>query len=92
MKAKNQAKKTVRRSTTRTAATRTATPAPKAPKTTPSVRSPEPMLASLPTTNDVQGMIADAAYYRAEKRGFIPGHELEDWLLAERSVNDQIGI
>ena len=31
-------------------------------------------------------MIAEAAYHRAEKRGFEPGHELEDWLAAEAQV------
>jgi hypothetical protein len=31
-------------------------------------------------------MIEQAAYYRAEKRGFGPGHELEDWLAAEQDV------
>jgi hypothetical protein len=30
--------------------------------------------------------IAIAAYYRAERRGFAPGGELEDWLDAEREV------
>lgn len=33
-----------------------------------------------------QRMIAEAAYYRAEKRGFAPGNELEDWLAAEAEV------
>ena len=28
-------------------------------------------------------MIAEAAYFRAEQRGFEAGHELEDWLGAE---------
>lgn len=28
-------------------------------------------------------MIGEAAYYRSKKRGFAPGHELEDWLAAE---------
>ena len=28
--------------------------------------------------------IAHAAYLRAEKRGFTPGQEVEDWLAAER--------
>lgn len=28
-------------------------------------------------------MIAAAAYFRAQKRGFDPGHELEDWFTAE---------
>ena len=33
-----------------------------------------------------RAMIAEAAYYRAERRGFEPGHELEDWLEAEAEV------
>jgi hypothetical protein len=32
-------------------------------------------------------MIAQAAYYRAEQRGFEPGHELEDWLEAEARID-----
>lgn len=31
--------------------------------------------------------IAIAAYYRAERRGFAPGRELEDWLEAERELD-----
>jgi hypothetical protein len=31
--------------------------------------------------------IAEAAYYRAERRGFAPGAELEDWLAAEREID-----
>lgn len=31
-------------------------------------------------------MIAIAAYFLAQKRGFEPGHELEDWLAAEAEV------
>jgi hypothetical protein len=30
--------------------------------------------------------VAERAYYKAERRGFAPGHELEDWLAAEREV------
>ena len=33
-----------------------------------------------------QSMIAEAAYYRAEKRGFAPGHDLDDWLAAEAAI------
>ena len=29
----------------------------------------------------------ESAYYRAEKRGFDPGHETEDWLAAEAEVD-----
>lgn len=32
-------------------------------------------------------MIAESAYYRAEARGFEAGHELEDWLAAEREID-----
>jgi len=32
-------------------------------------------------------LIAEAAYFRAEKRGFAPGHEHEDWLAAESEVD-----
>lgn len=34
-----------------------------------------------------RSMIAQAAYYRAERRGFEPGHEAEDWLAAESEVD-----
>jgi hypothetical protein len=32
-------------------------------------------------------MIAQAAYLRAERRGFAPGAELEDWMAAEAEVD-----
>ncbi len=34
-----------------------------------------------------RGMIAEAAYLRAERRGFVPGYELEDWISAESEVD-----
>lgn len=33
---------------------------------------------------DFEEKIAKLAYYKAEYRGFEPGHELEDWLQAEQ--------
>ena len=33
-----------------------------------------------------QEMVAVAAYYKAEKRGFLPGGEIEDWLEAEEEI------
>ena len=33
---------------------------------------------------DRDARIAELAYYKAESRGFEPGHELEDWLEAEQ--------
>ena len=32
-------------------------------------------------------MIAEAAYYLAERRGFEPGAELDDWLAAEGEID-----
>ena len=34
----------------------------------------------------VNSMIATAAYFLAQERGFTPGHELDDWLEAERRI------
>jgi len=31
--------------------------------------------------------IAEAAYRRAQQRNFAPGHDLEDWLEAEKEVD-----
>lgn len=35
-------------------------------------------------------MIAEAAYYMAEGRGFACGNELDDWLAAETAIDEQI--
>lgn len=32
-------------------------------------------------------MIAEAAFFQAERRGFAPGCELDDWLAAEREID-----
>ena len=37
-------------------------------------------------------MIAERAYYRAEQRGFEPGHDYEDWLEAEREIREGQGL
>jgi hypothetical protein len=39
-----------------------------------------------PAEHAVLERIRLAAYYRAERRGFVSGHELEDWLAAEAEV------
>ena len=36
-----------------------------------------------------RSMIAEAAYYRAEKRGFQGGDPVADWLAAEREVAER---
>lgn len=56
-----------------TAATKRRTPVPKAAEPAP------------PEANR-QAMVRMAAYFRAQQRGFAPGHDLEDWLAAEAEV------
>ena len=38
----------------------------------------------------LQAMIAEAAYYRAEKRGFAPGCDFLDWLEAEKEIKARV--
>jgi hypothetical protein len=37
-------------------------------------------------------MIARAAYYIAERRGFEPGGELDDWLAAEHEIDRLLAL
>ena len=46
-----------------------------------------PDTESVVTVEECREMIAECAYFKAEKRGFVPGHELDDWLAAERETN-----
>ena len=41
--------------------------------------------------DDRRRQIAERAYYRAERRGFAPGGEEEDWLEAERELEGTNG-
>ena len=41
---------------------------------------------SAKSSSDLHAMIAEAAYFKAEKRGFLPGLEMIDWLDAEREL------
>lgn len=54
----------------------------------------DPRSAAEPTpANDSEvrnHMIARAAYFRAERRGFIEGSELQDWLEAESEIDSMI--
>ena len=43
------------------------------------------MAAVTPEVREI--MIAEAAYYIAERRGFEPGAELDDWLAAEAEID-----
>jgi hypothetical protein len=39
-----------------------------------------------PDSSAYRELVAIAAYYRAERRGFAPGGEVQDWLDAEQEV------
>jgi hypothetical protein len=67
--------------TQKTAPVATPTEAPIVPTAAPPVAVIEGQLLE-----DMDGMIATAAYYLAERRNFAPGHELEDWLEAEQQI------
>lgn len=47
------------------------------------------LLGSLHPTPNREERIAIAAYWRAVQRQFAPGHELDDWLEAEREVDQR---
>jgi hypothetical protein len=61
-------------------------------KTTPkseSPRSEDDGPATL-SGDELNAMIARAAYLRAKERGFAPGHEVEDWLAAEAEIRTMV--
>ena len=75
----------------KTAPTTTPNPAEKSP---PSRKTTRAKQTAAPTSlrgdiseNARRGMIAEGAYLRAERRGFAPGFEVEDWLAAEAEVD-----
>ena len=43
-------------------------------------------LPPVPMPANLDAMIAEAAYYKAEKRNFIPGQEWDDWLAAKQEI------
>lgn len=67
-----------------------------APKGAPSRRTPPTVSSSPASGASARGtvseatrraMIEQAAYLRAERRGFAPGGEVEDWMAAEAEVD-----
>jgi hypothetical protein len=50
--------------------------------------SPERSESSEPPQR--HSLIAEAAFFIAEERGFAPGQELDDWLAAEREVDQSL--
>jgi hypothetical protein len=50
-------------------------------------KSPQAPARAKLTPEARQALIAEAAYLRAERRGFAPGREVEDWLAAEIEID-----
>ena len=61
------------------------------PDTVSMVDTPPSELPALPVETPALGerrrRVAEAAYFRAERRGFAPGCELDDWLAAEQELD-----
>ena len=79
-----------------TGSSRTSGSSPQPPENDPSRRRAAPVgpppASSAPAGSTVSGdarraMVAQAAYLRAERRGFAGGDEVEDWLAAEAEVD-----
>jgi hypothetical protein len=72
-------------------------PRPKNPETpAPAKRTPRKRAAAEPAypkfvdPTQRAALIAQAAYFRAQNRGFVPGHEQADWLAAEAEVDAEL--
>ena len=53
----------------------------------------DPQMKPVPriSPKERERLVAEAAYFIAERRGFEAGRELEDWLQAEAEVNRRLG-
>jgi hypothetical protein len=51
---------------------------------------PQAPRPAMPSAAELYEMIAEAAYYRAQKRGFTPGAEAQDWQEAEAEVMQRV--
>jgi len=49
--------------------------------------STKSMVAAQASADQRAAMIAEAAYFAAERRNFEPGNEVSDWLAAEQQVD-----
>ncbi len=64
--------------------------APKRPAAEISAQAPSKQVR--PTQEEREVTIARIAYFRAEARGFAPGHELDDWYAAEAELEAQFEV
>lgn len=70
---------------------KTSAPPPAPAKPAPVAAKPAPAASKAKIDPEVRRrMIAEAAYYIAEKRGFIHGHHDADWAEAERQIDAKL--
>jgi len=68
-----------------------ATPAKRRPrKAALAITEVQPVFTPFVDPEQRAALIAEAAYFRAERRGFAPGHETEDWLAAEAEIDAKL--
>jgi Protein of unknown function (DUF2934) len=63
-----------------------------APITSPPPFDPLRFVAKPKAIKSREAMIAELAYFKAQSRGFEPGHEVEDWLAAETEIDMRSGL
>ena len=88
-----ETRKPPRKPRAKAAAPAAAKPAPKA--ATKAAKPAAPVKAAarkqaaraVPTQAERDQMVRMAAYFRAQQRGFAPGNEWEDWLVAEAEIS-----
>jgi len=66
------------------------TPRKRAPRKAAVLVSAESAVSPFVGPEQRAALIAEAAFFRAESRGFAPGHEVEDWLAAESEVDAKL--
>ena len=69
-------------------ATRAASP--RAPRKTTAPKAPAAADAQMPDQGAIEQMVAEAAYYLAERRAFAPGFEEQDWEAAREQIETQL--
>lgn len=56
-------------------------------KSTSQVLADRPQNQGEQAENDRHHRIAEAAYFKSERRGFAPGYDLDDWREAEQEID-----
>jgi hypothetical protein len=85
-------RKPARKGRATTAAKPVAKPAPKAAAASgPARKAPAGSTGAVPPAQREE-LIRLAAYFRAERRGFAPGNDWEDWLAAEAEIGALVGV